>query len=180
MYCSIYCSAHMSDAYAVTKQCRKSLFYFIETHHVCFCSFRPTYSDIKRPVVPGHCPSTEVEETPTTSAWTQRQLNAQKRFRAAMPELLTCRLTAQTSKKHCCQQRKTADAVVRCLDCVPSGTQFLCPACDLKVHKKHMFHDREAMIYVFFKPIPPTSSLVINQSGQHQLAEQGMLKDFSR
>ncbi|KAG8004387.1 hypothetical protein GBF38_022174, partial [Nibea albiflora] len=53
-----------------------------------------------------------------------------------------------------------------------SGTQFLCPACDSKVHKKHVFHDREAMIYGFFQPIPPTSSVMIDQSGQHQLAEQ--------
>lgn len=124
--------------------------------------------------------STEVEETPTTSAWTQRQSKSQKRFRAAMPELLNGKLAAETAKKHCCQQCKTADAVVRCLDCVPSGTQFLCPACDLTVHKKPVLHDREVMIYGFFKPIPPTSSVVIDQSGQHQLAEQGMLKDFSR
>ncbi|KAK0133033.1 hypothetical protein N1851_031611 [Merluccius polli] len=115
---------------------------------------------------------TEVDETPTMSAWTQRQLAAQKKFRAAMPELLNCKLAAETVVEHCCQQCKAADAVVRCLDCVPSGTQFLCPACDTKVHKKHVFHDREAMIYGFFKPIPPTSSVMIDQSGQHQLAEQ--------
>lgn len=124
--------------------------------------------------------STEAEETPTTSAWAQRQLNAQKRFRAAMPELLNCRMAAETVEEHCCQHCKTADAVVRCLDCVPSGTQFLCPGCDLKVHKNHVLHDREAMIYGFFKPIPPTSSVVMDQSGKFELAEQGMLKDFSR
>lgn len=171
----------MSDVYAVTKQCRKSLFYFIETHLVCFVHLdqriqmlRDLLSSVTVPA------STEVEETPTTSAWTQRQSKSQKRFRAAMPELLNGKLAAETAKEHCCQQCKTADAVVRCLDCVPSGTQFLCPACDLTVHKKHVLHDREVMIYVFFKPIPPTSSVVIDQSGQHQLAEQGMLKDFSR
>ncbi|TKS91162.1 hypothetical protein D9C73_025296 [Collichthys lucidus] len=116
--------------------------------------------------------SPEVEETPTMSAWTQRQLTAQRRFRAAMPELLNCKLAAETVTKKFCQQCKTADAVVRCLDCVPSGTQFLCPACDSTVHKKHVFHDREAMTGGFFQPIPPTSSVMIDQSGQHQLAEQ--------
>ena len=171
----------MSDAYAVTKQCRKSLFYFIETHHVCFVHLdkrlqilRDLLSSVTVPA------STEDEETPTMSAWTQIQLTAQKKFRAAMPELLNCKLAAETVKKHCCQQCKTADAVVRCLDCVPSGTQFLCPACDSKVHKKYIFHDREAMIYVFFKPIPPTSSVMLDQSGQYQLAEQGMLKECKR
>ena len=126
----------MSDACAVTKQCRKSLFYFTETHHVCLVHLDQRIQMLR--------------------------------------DLL------ETAKKHCCQQCKTADAVVCCLDCVPSGTQFLCPACDLKVHKKHVLHDREVTIYVFFKPIPPTSSVVINQSGQYQLAEQVMLKDFSR
>ncbi|TKS69391.1 S-antigen protein [Collichthys lucidus] len=116
--------------------------------------------------------SPEVEETPTMSAWTQRQLTTQRRFRAAMPELLNCKLAAETVTKKFCQQCKTADAVVRCLDCVPSGTQFLCPACDSTVHKKHVFHDREAMTGGFFQPIPPTSSVMIDQSGQHQLAEQ--------
>ncbi|KAE8277874.1 hypothetical protein D5F01_LYC24086 [Larimichthys crocea] len=116
--------------------------------------------------------SPEVEETPTMSAWTQRQLTAQRRFRAAMPELLNCKLAAETVTKKFCEKCKTADAVVRCLDCVPSGTQFLCPACDSTVHKKHVFHDREAMTDGFFQPIPPTSSVMIDQSGQHQLAEQ--------
>ncbi|XP_027138177.1 uncharacterized protein LOC113746493 isoform X2 [Larimichthys crocea] len=106
------------------------------------------------------------------SAWTQRQLTAQRRFRAAMPELLNCKLAAETVTKKFCEKCKTADAVVRCLDCVPSGTQFLCPACDSTVHKKHVFHDREAMTDGFFQPIPPTSSVMIDQSGQHQLAEQ--------
>ena len=154
--------------------------YFIETHHVCFVHLdhrlqilRDLLSSVNVPA------STEVEETPTMSAWTQRQLTAQKKFRAAMPELLNCKLAAETVVQHCCQQCKAADAVVRCLDCVPSGTQFLCPACDTKVHKKQVFHDREATIYGFFKPIPPTSSVMIDQSGQHQLAEQGILKECS-
>ncbi|XP_073318484.1 uncharacterized protein [Pagrus major] len=112
------------------------------------------------------------EDTPTTSSWARRQSAAQKNFRAAMPQLLNYKLAAETVEKHCCYLCKAADAVVRCLDCVPSGTQFLCPDCDSKVHKKMVFHDREAMMYGFFKPIPPTSSVVMDQSGQHQLVEQ--------
>ncbi|TKS66106.1 hypothetical protein D9C73_000162 [Collichthys lucidus] len=56
--------------------------------------------------------SPEVEETPTMSAWTQRQLTAQRRFRAAMPELLNCKLAAETVTKKFCQQCKTADVVM--------------------------------------------------------------------
>lgn len=68
--------------------------------------------------------SSEVEETPSMSAWTKRQLTAERKFRAAMPDLLNCQLAA----------------VVRCLDSVPLGTHFFCPAFDLMVHKKHVFH----------------------------------------
>ncbi|KAK5865329.1 hypothetical protein PBY51_016503 [Eleginops maclovinus] len=50
---------------------------------------------------------------------------------------------------------------------------FLCPACDPIVHGKHVFHDREAMIDGFFRPIPPTSLVVVDESGQYGLCEQG-------
>ena len=163
----------MSDAYAVTKQ------FFILTHHVCFVHL-DQHIQALRDVLSSVTVPASTEETPTTSSWAQRQSAAQKKFRAAMPKLLNHKLAAEMVEKHSCYLCKAADAVVRCLDCVPSGTQFLCPDCDSKVHKKMVFHDREAMVFGFFKPIPPTSSVVMDQSGQHQLAEQGMSKEFSR
>ncbi|XDV14187.1 hypothetical protein PO909_002366 [Leuciscus waleckii] len=116
--------------------------------------------------------SVEVEETPTMSAWTKRQVISEKKFRAAMPEILNCMSAAETVTQHSCQQCKTVDAVVRCLDCVPSGNQFFCSSCDTEIHRKTVFHDREAMFDGFLKPIPPTSVVVDDESGQYQLREQ--------
>ncbi|CAM4573646.1 unnamed protein product [Leuciscus chuanchicus] len=116
--------------------------------------------------------SVEVEETPTMSAWTKGQVISEKKFRAAMPEILNCMSAAETVTQHCCQQCKTVDAVVRCLDCVPSGNQFFCSSCDTEIHRKNVFHDREAMFDGFLKPIPPTSVVVVDESGQYQLREQ--------
>ncbi len=97
-----------------------------------------------------------------------------------MPELLNIKLAAETVAQQCCEQCKRVDAVVQCLDCVPSGTQFLCSACDSIMHRKNVFHDTEAMIDGFFKPIaPPTSLVVVDESGQYQLSE-GVFKEFSR
>ncbi|XP_034082874.1 uncharacterized protein LOC117553162 isoform X1 [Gymnodraco acuticeps] len=112
------------------------------------------------------------EETPTVTTWTQRQLKREQKFRAAMPELLHLKLAAEIVTKRSCLQCKTADAVVRCLDCVPPGTPFLCPACDPIIHGKNVFHDREAMIDGFYRPIPPTSLVVVDESGQYGLCEQ--------
>ncbi|KAK7173361.1 hypothetical protein R3I93_003245 [Phoxinus phoxinus] len=116
--------------------------------------------------------SVEVEETPTMSAWTRRQVISEKKFRAAMPEILNCMLAAEIVTQHCCQQCKTVDAVVRCLDCVPSGNHFFCSTCDTEIHRKNVFHNREAMFDGFLKPIPPTSFVVVDESGQYQLSEQ--------
>lgn len=114
------------------------------------------------------------------SVWTKRQVMSEKKCRAALPEILNCMLAAETVTQHCCQQCKAVDAVVRCLECVPSGCQFFCSTCDSEIHSKHVFHDREAMIDGFFKPIPPTSLVVIDESGQYQLREQGVFKVFRR
>lgn len=114
----------------------------------------------------------EVEEKPTMSAWTKRQVISEKKFRAAMPEILNCMLAAEIVTQHCCQQCKTGNAVVRCLDCVPSGGQFFCSTCDTEIHRKNVFHDREAMFDGFLRPIPPTSFVVIDESDQYQLREQ--------
>ncbi|KAL1263517.1 hypothetical protein QQF64_006256 [Cirrhinus molitorella] len=40
------------------------------------------------------------------------------------------------------------------------------------IHSKNVFHDREAIIDGFFKPIPPTSLVVIDENGQYQLRKQ--------
>ncbi|KAF3856925.1 hypothetical protein F7725_017648 [Dissostichus mawsoni] len=97
-----------------------------------------------------------------------------------MPELLNLKLAAEIVTKRSCLQCKTADAVVRCLDCVPPGTPFLCPACDPIIHGKNVFHDREAMIDGFYRPIPPTSFVVVDESGQYGLCEQVCLLPIPR
>jgi len=121
----------------------------------------------------------EVEETTSMSVWTRRQLTAERKFKAAGPELLSCMLAAESVPQHCCQQCNTVDAVVRCLDCVPSGVQFVCAACDSMFHKKLIFHEREVMIDGFYKHIPPTSSVKMDERGRCELVEQGAFKEFS-
>ncbi|XP_041848214.1 uncharacterized protein LOC121644387 [Melanotaenia boesemani] len=116
--------------------------------------------------------SAEVEETTSMSVWTKRQLTTERKFKAAVPELLSCMLAAERVPQHCCQKCKTVKAVVRCLDCVPSGVQFLCAGCDSIVHKKNVFHDREVMIDHFYKHIPPTSLVKMDESGHCELVEQ--------
>ena len=118
--------------------------------------------------------SAEVENTTSMSAWTRRQLSTETKFKAAVPELLSCMLAAESVTQHPCQQCKTADAVVRCLDCLHSGVQFLCAACDTMVHQKIIFHDREVMIDGFYKHIPPTTSVKIDGRGHYELVEQGV------
>lgn len=120
--------------------------------------------------------SAQVEETPSMSVWARRQLTSEKKFKAALPELLSCMLAAESVPHHCCQQCKIVDAVVRCLDCVPSGLQFLCASCDSIVHKKCIFHDREIMVDSFYKHIPPTLSVKMGERGRHELVEQGVFK----
>lgn len=93
-----------------------------------------------------------------------------------MPEILNCMLAAETVTQHCCQPCKTVDAVVRCLDCVPSGDQVFCLKCDSEIHKIVFLHDREAMFDVFLKPDLTTSLVVVDESGQYQLSEQGMFR----
>ncbi|XP_073717457.1 uncharacterized protein [Misgurnus anguillicaudatus] len=111
------------------------------------------------------------EDTTTMSAWTKRQAISEKKFKAAMPEILNCMLTAETVNQHCCQQCKMTDAVVRCLDCVPSGIQFFCSTCDTEIHRKNILHNREVMFDGFFNPIPPTSFVVVC-GDQYHLNEQ--------
>lgn len=50
---------------------------------------------------------------------------------------------------------------------------------DSMVHKKLIFHDREVMIDGFYKHIPPTSSVKMDERGHYDLVEQGALKEFS-
>lgn len=110
------------------------------------------------------------------SAWTRRQLISDEKFRTAMPDLLNFTLAAEIVTQHCCQQCSTADAVVRCLDCVSSGSMFFCSACDTVIHRKNVFHNREVMIEGFYKAIPPTSMVLVDDSGQYQLSQQGVLQ----
>ncbi|XP_075328755.1 uncharacterized protein LOC142387450 [Odontesthes bonariensis] len=134
----------------------------------------PEVDDSRMDEIPQEVPNlAEVEETTSMSVWTKRQLTAERKFKAAVPELLSCMLAAESVPQHRCQQCKTVDAVVRCLDCVPSGVQFLCAACDSMVHKKLIFHDREVMIDGFYKHIPPTSSVKMDERGNYELVEQG-------
>lgn len=120
--------------------------------------------------------SAEVEEASTISAWTRRQVLSGQKFRAALPDLVNSTLAAEMVTRNICDHCSSRDAVIRCLDCVPCGTSFVCGTCDEVVHKRQVFHNREATFEGFYKPIAPTTIVVLDEHGQYQLGEQGVFK----
>ncbi|KAK0133340.1 hypothetical protein N1851_031157 [Merluccius polli] len=77
----------------------------------------------------------------------------------------------QTSKRGCAgrmQQRPLCGlchepAVIRCRECLPK--EWFCGDCDVLHHKKQPLHNREAVIDVFFKAIPPTTYIMRGEGG---------------
>ncbi|KAJ8337429.1 hypothetical protein SKAU_G00386490 [Synaphobranchus kaupii] len=74
---------------------------------------------------------------------------------------------------HTCQHCSSQEGVIRCRECLPR--QYLCTDCDLSVHKLYVLHNRESVFDGFFNAIPPTSAVVRDEHGQHQLCEQACL-----
>ncbi|XP_029948658.1 uncharacterized protein LOC115389289 [Salarias fasciatus] len=112
------------------------------------------------------------ETTNVVSAWEQRQLLTNAKMKIARTTLLDSKLSAERLITQKCHRCSAQEAVVRCLDCVPLDVEFLCAKCDVEAHKRNIFHDREALIHGFLEPIPPTTAVVMDDSGQPQFCEQ--------
>lgn len=118
--------------------------------------------------------SVEVNVAAGKTSWTQRQLDADTRAKAARPVLLDAKLSAEGDIHQNCHRCGAGEAVIRCLDCVPLDLEFLCGGCDMEAHKKNVFHDREALFHGYLEPVPPTKAVVISENGEPQYCEQGM------
>lgn len=99
---------------------------------------------------------------------------AATRAKAARPLLLDAKLSAERNIKGKCHKCGAGEAVIRCLDCVPLDTDFLCGRCDMEVHHKNIFQDRQALIHGYLESIPPTKAVVKGENGQPQFREQSM------
>ncbi|KAG7506297.1 hypothetical protein JOB18_002166 [Solea senegalensis] len=82
--------------------------------------------------------SVEVEGTTSMSVWTRRQLSTERKFKAAVPELLNCMLAAESLPQHCCHQCKTVNAVVSmsAADSSPNTNLLLWPRPKLYHHAR--------------------------------------------
>ena len=112
---------------------------------------------------------------PTLSrTWEMRQTLSDERWETARPHLLQLMLSAEKipNAYRRCDHCKGKQAVIRCLDCLPK--ELLCCECDLKIHKNFALHNRDAMIQGFYKPMPPTCFISVNDDGAVALCEQGM------
>ncbi|XP_052417776.1 uncharacterized protein LOC127962265 [Carassius gibelio] len=74
------------------------------------------------------------------------------------PRLVNTMVARQHVAKRICQHCGNGPAVIRCCDCRPHP--FLCGQCDVRVHRGHVFHNRDSMTHAFFNPLPPTTCVV--------------------
>ncbi|XP_016372999.1 uncharacterized protein LOC107712301 [Sinocyclocheilus rhinocerous] len=90
----------------------------------------------------GTLTSVEYPVATEKTVWAQRQVFADVRAKTARPVLLDAKLSAERVIEHICNKCHAGEAVIRCLDCVPLDTEFLCGSCDIAAHKKNVFHNR--------------------------------------
>ena len=108
--------------------------------------------------------------------WEMRQTLSDERWENARPQLLELMLSAEKipvaySKCHHCQKKQSA---IRCRDCLPK--QLFCSECDVAIHKNGVLHNRDSMLQGFYKAIPPTCYISVNDDGAVALCEQGMFE----
>ncbi|XP_030265166.1 uncharacterized protein LOC115576745 isoform X3 [Sparus aurata] len=102
------------------------------------------------------------EPQSSASSWSFRQQKASERWRESRPYNLQC-LIEKEAVGHplCCLCNEPA--VIRCRDCLPE--EWFCGDCDVLHHKKQPLHNRESIIDVFFKAIPPTTQIMKQKDG---------------
>ncbi len=144
---------------------------YLATRHVL--SF-PFFSERRLQELRGTLTSVEYPVATEKTVWAQRQVLADVRAKTARPVLLDAKLSAERVIEHICNKCHAGEAVIRCLDCVPLDTEFLCGSCDIEAHKKNVFHNREAIFHGYLEPIPPTKAVVLDDNGQPHFCEQGM------
>ena len=90
--------------------------------------------------------------------WSDRQSSLNDSWSECRPTIFKSLLQSSFAvlEDVICQKCMCEVAVLRCQEC--STTKHLCHSCDTSVHGFLPFHDREAIVYGHFVPIPSTTS----------------------
>ena len=106
--------------------------------------------------------------------WETRQTLSDERWENSRPLLLEQMLLAEKipSAYRKCDHCKEKQAAIRCRDCLPK--HLFCSECDLHFHKNCALHNRDCMLQGFYKPIPPTCYVKVDEAGAVAVCEQGM------
>lgn len=107
------------------------------------------------------CHSDEPQRS-SASSWSFRQQKASERWRESRPYNLQCLIEKEAVGHPLCFLCNEP-AVIRCRDCLPE--EWFCGDCDVLHHKKQPLHNRESIIDVFFKAIPPTTQIMKQGDG---------------
>ncbi|KAG1926327.1 hypothetical protein F2P79_024952 [Pimephales promelas] len=106
-----------------------------------------------------------------SSDWSTRKSLISERWEKERPRLVNTMVAQQNVNTQICQQCGSSPAAVRCRDCRPQP--FFCADCDVSIHRNHVFHNRDATIAGFFRPLPPTTCVVeraFSQCGRYDLS----------
>ncbi|KAF3847111.1 hypothetical protein F7725_020139 [Dissostichus mawsoni] len=106
------------------------------------------------------------------SSWTQRQKEVQQCWQQARPQNVDNLLITKNIIKMTCNHCLLEEAVIRCEECMPS--EWFCAECDILVHTKHTLHSRQTTCNGFYKCIPPTESVKL-QDGKYIISKQDRL-----
>ncbi|XP_038154923.1 uncharacterized protein LOC119792381 isoform X2 [Cyprinodon tularosa] len=87
--------------------------------------------------------------------WSTRKSIFSESWKAERPRLVNTLAAQHSVSAPFCQQCGKNPSALRCRDCLPHP--FFCEKCDVMMHTRHVFHNRETIIAGFFQPLPPTT-----------------------
>ncbi|XP_024859355.1 uncharacterized protein LOC108229750 [Kryptolebias marmoratus] len=97
-----------------------------------------------------------VPKAPLASTnWSTRKSIFSESWKAERPRLVNTIAAQHSVSAHLCQHCGKNPSALRCRDCLPHP--FFCEKCDVMMHARHVFHNRETIIAGFFQPLPPTT-----------------------
>lgn len=97
-----------------------------------------------------------VPKVPLASTnWSTRKSIFLESWKAERPRLVNTIAAQHSVSAPFCQQCGKNPSALRCRDCLPHP--FFCEKCDVMMHTRHVFHNRETIIAGFFQPLPPTT-----------------------
>ncbi|KAL2102430.1 hypothetical protein ACEWY4_001598 [Coilia grayii] len=93
-----------------------------------------------------------------SSDWMTRKRQLSEWWGKERPQLVNNMLARQHAAPRICQLCGNNPAVICCSDCRPQP--YLCGQCDIRVHQRQVFHNRDLMTDTFFHPLPPTTCVL--------------------